>query len=390
MLNTPAARIDSLPPLYGGGGGMTPVAPTPPVTRDHQGPKIIVGNALAGDTIDVCDYLDVGDGVQLQAALTAAGVVPRKDVWLRPGTITVATPLNVPTQVTLRGAGGVLTVLRNTPANRQVLIANVRALVTDLSISTQAPQAGCVGTELLRVFGNATLARIRLQLSASAAGIAALETITALIREDTSIANYTSVSLMNIEAVGYSFRRLGLAKDLVGIELTHFGADSLRSCNTLVDTSTMLCDIGYDLRGPHIVSACESRLASRIAATFSSEAGGRNAPVISGSYFDTTALTGTPQFGVVFATGANASGLLDAKMTGCTVTTTSVDAASTGIALQGTGDGVIVDGCSVAGFALGVDIAATQINASMKGSIRGATAPVTDASGSLLNEMRVV
>ena len=29
--------------------------------KDRSGPRIIVGNALAGDTLAVCDYLDAGD-----------------------------------------------------------------------------------------------------------------------------------------------------------------------------------------------------------------------------------------------------------------------------------------------------------------------------------------
>ncbi len=348
--------------------------------KNARGPKIVVGNSLAGDTLNDCDYLDAGDGVQLQAALTAAGVSPRKDVWLRPGTITCATPINVPTQVALRGAG-MLTTLRNTPLNRQVLICNVRSMVTDFSITSQAPTTGCTGTEMVRVFGNATLARMRIALSSSAVGIATLETITALIREDTTVANYSSVSLINMETVGYSFRRLGLARDLVGIELTNFGDNAQRSSNTLVDTSALLCDIGFDLRGPHNVSACEAQLSSRIGAVLQTEAGGRNGSVVHGCMFNTLALTGTPQFGIVVGTGANASGLLDTTITGCKVDTTSVEVTSAGISLQGTGSNTTITGCSIGAFPLGVTVSATQTNVTCDVAIRGATTNYVDASG---------
>lgn len=78
---------------------------------DLRGPAIVVGNSVAGDTSDVCDYLDIGDGAQLNAALTAAaGASPVKDVWIRPGTYDLsqggspAGPLSVD-GVMCRGAG---------------------------------------------------------------------------------------------------------------------------------------------------------------------------------------------------------------------------------------------------------------------------------------------
>lgn len=48
--------------------------------------KFIVGNALNGDTLDVCDFLDPGNCTGIEAAL-AAGVALNGpfDVWLRPG-----------------------------------------------------------------------------------------------------------------------------------------------------------------------------------------------------------------------------------------------------------------------------------------------------------------
>jgi hypothetical protein len=391
MLNTPAARIDSLPPLYGGGGGMTPGGSTPASTRDHQAPKFIVGNALAGDTIDVCDYLDVGDGVQLQAALNAAAVgTPRQDVWLRPGVITTATTITVPPQVTLRGAGILSSRIAGTATNRTPLATGNRSLIADLYISVPVPSAGAVGTEVLRLGGLGSMERCRVLASQPTAPQAANETLTALVRFDVTGAGNASARIIASDIVGYSLRRLAIARDLLGIELFQLAAVSNFLGSFVQNCSVVTTDIGIDVRGPVVIDACEIQNISRIGVYMATLPSGRAAPIISNSYIATLALTGTPQFGVVADTGATASGLLDAKINGCTFRTTSVDAASTGIALQGTGDGVIVDGCSVAGFALGVNVSATQANVSAKGTIRGATTPVTDASGSLLNEMRVI
>lgn len=85
-------------------------------TRDHQTAKYIVGNELAGDTIDVCDFLDPGDGSGFAAAIAAAvAAAPLDfsyagDIYLRPGAYNMglpgspALPLELPTIVTIRAA----------------------------------------------------------------------------------------------------------------------------------------------------------------------------------------------------------------------------------------------------------------------------------------------
>jgi len=73
---------------------------------DHQAARIIVGNALTGDTLTVCNILDTGDGAGIQTALTAAGLLsPPGDVYVRPGVYTLASPLTIPEGVRLLGAG---------------------------------------------------------------------------------------------------------------------------------------------------------------------------------------------------------------------------------------------------------------------------------------------
>lgn len=81
-------------------GGASSPAP------DHQARYFIVGNALSGDTISVCDILDTGDGAGIAAALTASALVtPPRDVYVRPGIYTLTAQLSVPEGVRLLGAG---------------------------------------------------------------------------------------------------------------------------------------------------------------------------------------------------------------------------------------------------------------------------------------------
>jgi len=83
----------------------------------HQTARFIVGNALAGDTIHTCDFLDPGNGTGLAAAITAATALGYGvDIFVRAGTITlnpalVALPLVLPANCTLRGAGQHATII---------------------------------------------------------------------------------------------------------------------------------------------------------------------------------------------------------------------------------------------------------------------------------------
>jgi len=95
--NKKKVQIGNLP---GGGGSTVDI-------RTHA---IVVGNSVAGDTSDDCDYLDTGNGVQLQAALTAAGTND-VDVFIRRGTYDLGgagasgNKLTIPAGVRVIGAG---------------------------------------------------------------------------------------------------------------------------------------------------------------------------------------------------------------------------------------------------------------------------------------------
>lgn len=75
--------------------------------------KYVVGNAAAGDTIDVCDFLDPGNGTGIAAAIAAASVLSAGtsgDIFLRPGAYDFsaagapALPLALPLICTIRSA----------------------------------------------------------------------------------------------------------------------------------------------------------------------------------------------------------------------------------------------------------------------------------------------
>lgn len=355
--------------------------------KDRSGPRIIVGNALQGDTLAVCDYLDAGDGVQLQAALTAAGISSpnRYDVYLRPGTITTSVPITVPTQTALRGSPGVLSSrIAGTATNRKVLDVGNRARVESLYISVPVPDVGAAGTEVVTLQTSSQMYLCRVLASIPTALQAANDTLTALVR-----GNGVGQRVCTVDITGYGYRRLSIARDLTGIEMSQIasGAPVLRGMLHNVSVTTL--DIGFDVRGPFMVSSCESEQNDHIGMRLASLTN-RPSPIIANCAISTVAFAGMPQYGIVVDTGTNVSGLLDAKISNCTITSTSTELTSTGIDLRGIGDGVMVSGTSIASFPLGVVISATQINATMQGTIRGATTPVTNASGSLQNNLRTL
>lgn len=94
---------DTLPGLPGMPAGASGT------TADVHGPKYIVGNALAGDTLDDCHYLDTGNGAAILSAINASISVPG-DIWIRPGfynfglPLAPSLPMSVPAGTKIRGA----------------------------------------------------------------------------------------------------------------------------------------------------------------------------------------------------------------------------------------------------------------------------------------------
>lgn len=133
---------------------MLAMASTVQTIRDAH--VIVVGqeNYLPGalpqspDVVGVtCDYLDVGDGVQIKAALAAAlaAAVP-VDIRLRPMSVTLATAtLSVPNACRLIGAGQFLTTITGTDAT-DLLTQNIvklakNATLEDIQLISPPPVA---------------------------------------------------------------------------------------------------------------------------------------------------------------------------------------------------------------------------------------------------------
>lgn len=124
---------------------------------DHQTSKIIVGNALAGDTLDVCDFLDPGDGSGITAALNAILLLPYQqvDIAVRPGVYTIpnGTIFGLAAGVTLTGAGKGATVFVVPPGAagiepwRLVLLVGQGAGISNLTMrATSVNTAGASGS----------------------------------------------------------------------------------------------------------------------------------------------------------------------------------------------------------------------------------------------------
>jgi len=132
-------------------------AVAPGATTDRRTAYYVVGNSVNGDTSVVCDYLDVGDGVQLQAALAAAG--SGKDVYVRPGTYDLGAgaataPLVVPDNVRVRGAGQGHSVIVTKVDNQGAFQLGYKSVVEDLSVNVALPTGACSGQTSVVLFND--------------------------------------------------------------------------------------------------------------------------------------------------------------------------------------------------------------------------------------------
>jgi hypothetical protein len=125
-----------------------------------------VGNQTAGDVATEVDYLDTGNGAQLAAAITAAGVGTARDVWIRPGTYNLdlvgapVGPITVPSNIMVRGAGRSLTRIETKDAgDGRAFILNSGSTISDLYVNISRPDpagGGVTGVSLITLAVNAT------------------------------------------------------------------------------------------------------------------------------------------------------------------------------------------------------------------------------------------
>lgn len=123
----------------------------PGLSTDMHGPTIIVGNSVAGDTINNCHYLDTGNGAQLAAAVAAAAGSPAKDVYVRPGTYDFRVfegpdvPISIPDNVRVRGAGTYdsTTIIGNDGADQRVFVVGNTSELSDVRVEVPFATGPC-------------------------------------------------------------------------------------------------------------------------------------------------------------------------------------------------------------------------------------------------------
>ena len=133
----------------------------PDATGIRAAPRIVVGNALAGDSSSEVDFLDTGNCAGLNAAIIAANAGPY-DVWVRPGTLDlslVGAPaiLTSPADgVRIRGAGKGLVTIRSQAVGEQRIwrITNDRIEISGFTFFLQDGDGTGVLNDLVVLDGN--------------------------------------------------------------------------------------------------------------------------------------------------------------------------------------------------------------------------------------------
>lgn len=209
---------------------------------DVTGPRIVVGNSTHGDTSDECDYLDAGNGVNLSAAISAAGVLsPPADVWVRPGLYDFgasggpSTRITIPVGVKVRGAGRqAVTVRGNTSAEMTVFRLSDEAELQDMTVEIPRPTAAGTGNGGVELEGDrCECARVLVEFNNAASYDAT---------------DASELSLKGAFYVGTGDIRVRLTDCGVGLEaaapaLSQFGAYSLAGVYIDLTTSGVAADV---------------------------------------------------------------------------------------------------------------------------------------------------
>lgn len=131
-----------------------------PLAGDKRTAKIIVGNALNGDTLEVCDFLDPGDGTGIEAGLAAAS--SGSDVFIRAGVYdlqnhpTYAAPFAVSCNV--QGAGGETIILSRSTGDQGVFSLALTSKLSNVTIHVQAPAGTMDGSTAVVSLAKAAVA----------------------------------------------------------------------------------------------------------------------------------------------------------------------------------------------------------------------------------------
>lgn len=195
--------------------------------------RFVVGNALEGDTADMCDFLDPGDGTGVEAAIAAAAV-GGGDIFVRRGSYDfvtggVITPLSIPTDVRVHGAGVGVTIFRArmSPGVGESMAAftiagssfgspNGFGELTDCTIYVDPPGGTNAGTETAFVALSAGARARRVDVSMGAI-IVGDHTLFSPIRSAFSYAAFSQLEECRV-LNPVSFRWSGAAYDFISFE----------------------------------------------------------------------------------------------------------------------------------------------------------------------------
>jgi hypothetical protein len=368
MLHTPSNALGSVVPLYAAGNNS---GGSPFGFFDRYGPKVIVGNSGAGDTIAVCNYLDVGDGVQLQAALTAAAAF-NGDVHVRSGTYVISTPLDIPDNVTMHGAGAA-TVLAASATNRTVIDSRENCVIERLAIQASIPTGVPVGDALVQLGSNNQLRNCTVTLASLTALQQATETLRYAVRLQS-----TSGRLINVQiTIPYSRLIDASGGTMTGVQME--GAYDCQLEHCLVRGG----DVGYELSGRVDAIGCQAVSIAQVGVLMqTSVLDGIYAPSWIGGLIDfaTQNIYGVMAdvSGAYVRTGGFVTGLFGARIIGTTfLAPAGLDATATGIELDEIGEGFVAQGNTFDKFPIGISGTATQDYANVIGNItRGATTSI--------------
>jgi len=131
-------------------------------SSDLRGAAIIVGSTTNGDTISNCDFLDTGNGAQLEAAIQAADdLTYNRDVWIRPGLYDLgvgggpAGGIAIPAGVKVHGAGrGSVTVQTKPSGDLTAFYVGFGAELEDVLVNVTRPTGNGTGGDGAVVLGD--------------------------------------------------------------------------------------------------------------------------------------------------------------------------------------------------------------------------------------------
>lgn len=329
---------------------------------------IVVGIATAGDTVDMCDYLDAGDGVVLQTAITTASAAG-KDVHVRPGNINLTGPITVTGIVRFSGS----TTLFTNALDRRALILN-SATVENAYITLTQPSVGATGAIVVDVNFNSHIRNTTVTYSYSG-NFANMSNESARTIIGHSFSMFNTI-LENIYINMPNFESVGIAAELIGVEVEG-------SRISITNAKVGYCDVGIAAVGDVTIDAPSIDNVKVTGIKGSSSALVTGTVKVNNATIKVNPSLTDASVGVLFDTGGAVAGMFGATIANSSIVCTPAGlVTSTGISLVGTGQAPIVQGCSINNFPVGISGSNTQTHASILGNIvKHSTTPVITIAG---------